>query len=141
MQNHQPLCIYCQHPVKGRADKKFCNDYCRNAHHNLQNSATSNAVRNINHCLQKNRRILENLLPPSRQLIKTSAEFLQYSGFNFQYHTHILTNARGNQFFCCYNYGYRWIDNVTVMVMKQETASVNQRGQLNSSTQSVTTFP
>lgn len=129
-QHHSPLCKHCQHPVKGRADKKFCNDYCRNAHHNIQNSVTSNAVRNINHCLQKNRRILENLLPPSRQLIKTSAEFLQYRGFNFQYHTHILTNARGNQFFCCYNYGYRWIDRVTVLVMKQDAAPVYQNGPM-----------
>lgn len=130
MENHQQLCNHCQHPVKGRADKKFCNDYCRNAHHNLLNSSTSNVVRNINHCLQKNRRILENLLPPTQQLIKTSAELLQYRGFNFQYHTHIQINKRGKPFYCCYNYGYRWINPVTIMVMKNETAHSIKKEQI-----------
>ena len=27
-------CLECKDPVKGRIDKKFCSDYCRNAYNN-----------------------------------------------------------------------------------------------------------
>ena len=27
----QAYCLYCGKPVKGRIDKKFCDDWCRNA--------------------------------------------------------------------------------------------------------------
>ena len=56
------LCLNCNKPVKGRTDKKFCDDYCRNNYNNQLKSNTINLVRNINNALGKNRRILENLL-------------------------------------------------------------------------------
>ena len=30
-------CLECREPVKGRVDKKFCSDYCRNAYNNNVN--------------------------------------------------------------------------------------------------------
>ena len=61
------LCLDCHKPVKGRTDKKFCDDYCRNNYNNALKSNTINLVRNINNALGKNRRILEALFVPGRK--------------------------------------------------------------------------
>jgi hypothetical protein len=55
---------------KGRADKKFCDDYCRTNYNNQLKSCENNYVRNINNALGKNRRILEELLPGPKKCVK-----------------------------------------------------------------------
>lgn len=52
----------CGKTLHGRADKKFCNDYCRNAYNNQLKSSTSPIVRNINNALLKSPRFLEAVL-------------------------------------------------------------------------------
>ncbi|MEO7801082.1 MAG: DUF2116 family Zn-ribbon domain-containing protein, partial [Ginsengibacter sp.] len=57
-------CLACGKPLRGRVDKKFCDDYCRNNYNNRQKAKGSHSsfVRNINNCLLKNRKILESIL-------------------------------------------------------------------------------
>ena len=71
-------CLACGNILKGRADKKFCNDYCRNNYNNLQKSKDnySNIIRNINNALLKNRKVLQSLLPTQEDLAKTTREKL-----------------------------------------------------------------
>ncbi len=59
-------CLECKTPIKGRADKKFCNDNCRNEHNNKVNKDSKNLIRNTNNRLRKNWRILEKLNPESK---------------------------------------------------------------------------
>ena len=112
------VCLNCRGSLHGRSDKKFCNDYCRNTHHNLANSDSNNYIRNINYCLRKNRRILESLLLPSRQIVKTSRQALHNKGFSFHYRTHTYTNKKGNQFLFCYDYGYRILEKEQVLIVR-----------------------
>ena len=65
-------CLACGKPVKGRIDKKFCDDYCRAAYNNELKSAANNYIRNVNNALGKNRRILESLLPEGEATAKTN---------------------------------------------------------------------
>lgn len=113
------VCLSCNHHIHGRADKKFCNDHCRNAHHNQLNSDGNNFTRNINHSLRRNRRILEELLLPARLITKTSKQLLQSKGFNFHYYTHCFTNKKGNRFHFCYDYGYRVVGKEVVVVKRR----------------------
>ena len=53
------FCSDCGEKLVGRADKKFCNDQCRNNFNNKVNSDTNSVMRNINNVLRKNRRIME----------------------------------------------------------------------------------
>ncbi len=99
-------CLYCQKPVKGRIDKKFCDDACRNAYNNAHNSAPYNFVRNINNQLAKNRRLLEEAIPSGEEMTKLPKEKLINKGFSFKYITHTYTNKKGNIYFFCYDYGY-----------------------------------
>ncbi|MEO5649708.1 MAG: hypothetical protein ABIR03_07265 [Ginsengibacter sp.] len=100
------LCLTCGKLLKGRTDKKFCDDYCRNNYNNQLKSNTTNLVRNINNALGKNRRILECLFNNEEEMAKTTKNKLLEKGFQFKYFTHTYTNKKGSVYFFCYNIGY-----------------------------------
>jgi predicted nucleic acid-binding Zn ribbon protein len=112
-------CMACGKAVKGRADKKFCDDYCRNAFNNQQKTSTDKLVVNINNALKKNKRILESLLPDGEETAKANKEKLISKGFQFKYLTHIYTNKKGNQYFFCYDFGYLPLENDWYLIVKR----------------------
>ena len=114
------VCLSCGKPLKGRLDKKFCDDYCRNSYNNHQNSDQNNFVRNLNNILRKNRRILEEAIPEGEEMKKTPREKLLLSGFNFKYHTHQYQNQKGQIYFFNYEYGYLPLDNDWVLIVKRK---------------------
>lgn len=100
----QKDCPECGEKILGRADKKFCSDYCRNSHNNKLNKDSKNLVRNINNKLRKNYRILEELNPEEKT--KVSKSKLETKGFDFDYFTSIYTTKTGNVYYFIYNQGY-----------------------------------
>lgn len=113
------LCLSCSKPVKGRTDKKFCDDFCRNNYNNQLKSSGSNLMRNINNALNKNRRILDALLG-AEEMQKTTKERLLQKGFQFKYITHIYNNKKGNTYFFCYDMGYLPLDNDWYLIVKRK---------------------
>ena len=111
-------CQECGEGFKGRSDKKFCSDLCRNAYNNRQNSDTSNYVRNVNNILRKNRRLLAAVL--EGKMTKLPKQKLAEKGFNFSYHTHIYITQKGSTYFFCYEYGYLPIDNDYYLLVKRK---------------------
>src|SRR5450432_4066399 len=99
-------CLACDKPLKGRSDKKFCDDYCRNNYNNQLKSMTNNQMRNINNALSKNRRILEEMLPEGKEKVSSHKEKLLEKGFLFKYVTHLYTTKDGKTYYFCYEYGY-----------------------------------
>jgi predicted nucleic acid-binding Zn ribbon protein len=69
-------CMACGKAIKGRSDKKFCDDYCRNVYNNDLKSDSNNYVRNINNALHKNRRLLEEILTAGEGMAKTTKDKL-----------------------------------------------------------------
>ena len=112
-------CLLCEKPLKGRSDKKFCDDYCRAAYNNDLKSAANNNIRNVNNALGKNRRILESLLPDGEQMVKANRDKLLHLGFQFKYMTHTYTNQKGNVYHFCYEYGYLPLENNWFLIVKQ----------------------
>lgn len=114
-------CLTCGKELKGRSDKKFCNDACRNTYNNQLNSATNNFIKNINNKLIKNRRILETLLlSADKKIIHVKRENLQLLNFHFKYMTHTYTNTKGEVYHYCYDYGYLVLDNEWLLVVKSK---------------------
>lgn len=113
-------CIVCSKQVRGRTDKKFCDDYCRNNYNNHLKAESNNLVRNINHALGKNRRILESLFNKGERIAKTTVGELLHNGFHFKYFTHQYTNKKGNSYFFCYDYGYLPLDNDWYLIVKRK---------------------
>ncbi len=114
-------CVKCNKPLKGRADKKFCNDDCRNNYNNqLKFNNNDNYVRNINNALGRNRRILQDLIndSPTKEKVVISKQKLVHSGFQFLYQTHNYTNKKGTVYHFCYDYGYLPLDNGMLLLVK-----------------------
>ena len=114
------LCLDCNKPVKGRTDKKFCNDFCRNNYNNLLKSDTNNLVRNINNILGKNRRVLESFFNDEGEMVKTTMDKLLEKGFLFKYITHTYTNKKGNIYFFVYDLGYLPLENDWYLLVKRK---------------------
>jgi len=111
-------CLECDEKLVGRIDKKFCSDYCRNAHNNRINKDSKNLIRNINNRLRKNYRILESLNPEGKTT--TPKIRLLDKGFDFEYFTNIYTTKNGTSYYFVYDMGYRLLDNDFYMIVKRE---------------------
>ncbi len=112
-------CLLCKKPLKGRSDKKFCDDYCRAAYNNDLKGPVNNHVRNINNALGKNRRILDGLLGTD-EIARSTKEKLLQKGFLFKYFTHQYLNKKGQTYFFVYNMGYLPLDNDRFLIVKQK---------------------
>jgi len=112
------ICLDCGHLVKGRSDKKFCNDACRNNHNNKIKSEDNVVLKKINVILKKNRSILANLNPQGK--VKISRKKLAAAGFNFDYHTFTFNTQNGNSYTFCYEYGYLLLTDDEFLLVKRE---------------------
>lgn len=96
-------CLFCNEKLVGRADKRFCNDYCRNTYNNKK---APSGVRMITQAISHNKTILETLagrenfgIFPLHQLIE--------NGFSFSYFTHICESPEKEKWWVCYDIGYQ----------------------------------
>ncbi len=112
------MCLACGKSIKGRSDKKFCDDYCRNVYNNELKSDSNNYVRNINNTLRKNRRLLQDCFTGNEEMAKTTKDKLLHRGFQFKYITHTYTNKKGNVYYFCYDYGYLPLEHDWYLVVK-----------------------
>ena len=112
-------CLECQTEIRGRADKKFCSDHCRNAYNNNLNKDSKNLVRNINNRLRKNYRILCSF-PLKDNKTKTTKNRLLDRGFDFGFITNIYTTKKGSVYYFVYDLGYLSLDNDFYMIVKRE---------------------
>ena len=124
METNTKTCLECSKTLKGRVDKKFCDDGCRNSYNNKLNSDTTAYVRNINNLLRRNRRILEEALPEGEEMAKIQKARLTEKGFSFRYFTHTYTNKKGNIYFFCYEYGYLLLESEWMLVVKRKDLEV-----------------
>jgi len=116
--SQERACLDCGAPLHGRADKKFCNDQCRNNYNNQLNSSSSNLMRNVNNILRRNRRILEELNPTGKT--KVPRKKLVSKGYDFDYLTGIYQTQNGKTYHFCYEYGYLPLDNDEVLLVRRE---------------------
>jgi hypothetical protein len=124
METLNRLCLECGKSLKGRSDKKFCDDYCRNAYNNKAKIEESFYVRNINKTLQRNRRILEELLG-KEDMVKQTKSSLINKGFQFHYHTHQYVNKKGNVYYFCYEYGFLPLEGEWYLIVKRKETISN----------------
>lgn len=115
--NEIKTCLDCNEILRGRSDKKFCNDQCRNNYNNRRNYE-STLVRNTNAILRKNRRILEELNPNGKT--KVLRKNLLNKGFNFDYLTRIYQTQKSNTYFFCYEQGYLELTNEEILLVRHK---------------------
>ena len=111
-------CLDCGTAIKGRADKKFCDDQCRSNYNNRLKADDSKEVKRINSILFKNRKILHTLNPDGKT--KVPKNKLEKAGFNFSYFTHQYQTAKGAVYIFCYDYGYLALENDWYLLVKKQ---------------------
>ena len=104
-------CLTCNAELRGRTDKKFCDDYCRSSYNNYRSIPAKPIIRTINAVLRKNRRILEELLDHQPHVRVQKADLVE-KGFDFRYLTYFSREATGSCTFGCYEYRYRIMNEV-----------------------------
>lgn len=113
-------CLSCDKPLKGRIDKKFCDDYCRSHYNNRLLTSDYSRIRNINNILRRNRRILQQFYIDAGRPSRVSQNTLTELGFNFRYCTHTETSKNKPTYHFCYDLGYSLQDNGQVLIRKIE---------------------
>ena len=111
-------CLECGAKLMGRADKKFCNDQCRNTYNNNLNKDANEYVRRVNVILRKNRRILSSLMPKDKS--RTTKEQLLLRGFNFYYYTNIYKTKQGKTYYFVYELGYLQLENEDFALVRKQ---------------------
>jgi len=114
----EKYCLECGQVILGRADKKFCSDYCRNAYNNRKNKASSNLIRTTNNRLKKNWRILEQFNTSGKTKIHKSK--LENAGFDFNLFTSIYTTKKQSTYYFVYDQGYLDIGGGFFMLVKRD---------------------
>jgi predicted nucleic acid-binding Zn ribbon protein len=120
MIDSERICVECGRFLKGRPDKKFCSDACRNSYNNRQNSSYVNLMRNINNILRRNRRLLEEIMPSGKDTHKYHRQRLTEAGYDFRYHTHQYVNTKGQAYHFCYDYGYLQLEGEWLLVVRSK---------------------
>jgi len=123
MEPIQRSCRYCGSTLRGRQDKKFCDDACRNTYNNQQQGQQNNLMRTIHRILRKNRAILLSKLPEGSQRAKVSKDCLTRAGFDFRYITHSYFLSRGKEHRFCYEMGYTALEGDHFALMKEKSKS------------------
>ena len=120
MEKQFPICLQCEKPItRGRPDRKFCSEGCKNLYHNQNKIIESGEIKDILLILKRNRRILKKLFNPSKKEKLIDREVLLKEGFEFNYHTHfVITKTHNNQFIFCLDYGYREVETNKYQVKK-----------------------
>lgn len=112
------VCNECGQVLRGRADKKFCDDACRSTYNNRLNSKSSAFMKHVNSVLRRNRSILQDFNPGGKASV--SLNKLRKMGFNFDYYTSTFTNKEGKTYYFCYEQGYlRKDDQYCFLVVKK----------------------
>src|SRR5579863_1053021 len=112
------LCLYCGKVLKGRSDKRYCNDDCRNAYFNERKKDEQREIRIVDHALKKNRRILKETLGNHKIKIVEEKTLLQ-KGFVFKYLTHTFRNSQKALYYFVYDYGYKEIEGKGFMIVRE----------------------
>ena len=111
-------CLECGEPFKGRVDKKFCSDYCRNSYNNKVNKDSKNLIRNTNNRLRKNYKILSELNESGKT--KTTRAKLLTHNFDFTLFTSIYTTKTGNIYYYIYDQGYLPLEKDFYLLIKRD---------------------
>jgi len=111
-------CLDCGNTLRGRTDKKFCDDQCRSNYNNRIKAGQQFSIRPVNSILRKNHAVLSRICKGEK--IRIKKDELLLNGFNPDYHTHLHHTQNGNTYFFCYDYGFLRLDGDVYLVVKRE---------------------
>ncbi|NLZ51544.1 MAG: hypothetical protein GX899_07585 [Rikenellaceae bacterium] len=97
-------CLMCGKPLSGRIGKKFCNQQCKNAWHNLKTKDFRMYHNRIITALNRNYSLLEKALREG--VMSIDLMLLENQGFRPAYMTSYTTVRYGNDICRCFDISY-----------------------------------
>ena len=111
------VCLECGALLLGRSDKKYCNDYCRNAYNNRLNVDTKRLIKNTNNRLRRNYKTLVKLNVTGKT--KVTRMRLYDHNFDFNFFTSIYITKAGKTYYYIYDQGYLELENDYYLLIKK----------------------
>ena len=100
----QKICLDCKKELSGRADKKFCDVYCKSAYHYKLRQQTPNFYIRVDQQLKKNRKILKYSHKSGKGTVRVQT--LMKQGFSPDFFTHYWKNNNGDVYLFVYEFGF-----------------------------------
>lgn len=97
-------CPICNHPISGRADKKYCSDQCRALANNEKKVKNQFTLLTTNRTLRKNRTILKTLCPQGKATVRK--EVLIALGFQIDAFTSLYVTNSKQVYYICYDFAF-----------------------------------
>lgn len=114
--NCKKTCIFCGADLRGRSDKKYCDDNCRNNHYYVLKKENLSLIKNVNDALMHNRSVLK-LLYKNKNTPIDKCMFLQY-GFSFELFTNVYRTRKNDEYKVVYDYAYKFVNDNELVVIK-----------------------
>lgn len=103
--NSERICKSCGKTFEGRADKKFCDSYCKSAYHYKKSVDEAPRFYNqVDNQLKTNRRLLKQYNKAGKATVR--ANVIKQEGFDPNFFTHYWKNTKGNVYLFVYEYGF-----------------------------------
>ena len=98
-------CLACNQEIQGRADKKFCDPYCKSAwHYQKRRDGMAGFYAKVDRQLKKNRKILKSFNKAGKAVVRS--EILLARGFDPNFFTHYWKNKKADVYLFVYEYGF-----------------------------------
>jgi len=99
------LCLECEKEIKGRKDKKYCNQYCKSAFQYKNNKANEDSFyTDVLKQLRLNRKLLKLYNKSGKSIVRK--EELLKEGFDPNRFTHYWKNNKGDVYLFCFEFGF-----------------------------------
>lgn len=118
MEQSTKQCQQCAKKMQGRADKKFCSNYCRSSYHNALYGDRTNYMRRVNALLLRNRKILSDLFASQRKGANIPLSELYVKGFVPKHFTHQAKHASKTLYTYCYEFGYSLVGKNAIKIIQ-----------------------
>lgn len=111
-------CEYCEKPIQGRSDKRFCSTACKNTHHFVQRRGTRNEVKEVDGYLHRNREILATLMGESKKEMFDRV-VLTRAKFRWEFMTGLYKNKQGKWYHLVYDFAWMEFTDQQIMVIRK----------------------
>lgn len=123
MKRNQTYCLQCGLPLVGRADKKYCDDGCRNTYHNARMMDANRICRPYHRSLKQNYSLLFEHFNSGQQLVHKD-ELLMY-GFDPKVGTGINLMEDGTLCYGVYDLEYYEKKDRYIYIRKSSNTKIN----------------
>ncbi len=101
----QENCLYCEKPLTGRTDKKYCDLHCKSAYqYQKQRLEPERFYNKVDNQLRLNRKLLKEYNRAGKSIIRSKV--LLDAGFDPNFFTHYWKNQKGEVYLFVYEYGF-----------------------------------